>query len=95
MFQDALKKMQAQVEESKKRLETVIVEGKAEGVTVEMTGNRKLRDIKIEDELMDDKDSLQDLLLVATNRALEEAEKVYEAEMASSAQNIMPNFPGM
>jgi DNA-binding YbaB/EbfC family protein len=83
------------VEESKKRLETVIVEGKAEGVTVEMTGNRKLRDIKIEDELMDDKDSLQDLLLVATNRALEEAEKVYEAEMASSAQNIMPNFPGM
>ena len=95
MFQDAIKKMQAQVEESKKRLETVIVEGKAEGVVVEMTGNRKVRDIKIDDELMDDKDSLQDLLLVATNRALEEAEKVYEAEMASSAQNIMPNFPGM
>ncbi|MFZ6051531.1 YbaB/EbfC family nucleoid-associated protein [Halocola ammonii] len=95
MFQDALKKMQAQVEESKKRLESVIVEGKSEGVVVEMTGNRKVRDIKIDDELMDDKDSLQDLLLVATNRALEEAEKVYEAEMASSAQNIMPNFPGM
>lgn len=95
MFQDALKKMQAQVEESKKRLESVIVEGKAEGITVEVTGNRAIRDIKIDDELMDDKESLQDLLLIATNRALEEAEKVYEAEMASSAQNIMPNFPGM
>lgn len=93
MFGDAIKKMQQQVEESKKRLETVVVEGKAEGITVEINGNRKVRDVRIDDAVMDDKESLQDLMLVAMNRALEEAEKVYEAEMASSAQNIMPNFP--
>ena len=100
MFGDMMGKLQemkAQMEESKKRLDNITVEGEAEGglVRVEMTGNRKVRGIHVSPEVMDDSEALEDLLVIAFNRALEKAESVHESEMKGAAQNFLPGMPGM
>jgi nucleoid-associated protein EbfC len=75
--------------ESKVRLANITVEGKAEGVTVVIDGNRKVRDIRIEDAILSDKEDLQDLLVVAVNKAIEAADKANEAEMAAKARDLL------
>lgn len=91
---DKLQGMQQQVEEIKKRLDTITVQGEAEKIVVKINGNRKIQDITIPDNLMDDKEALEDLLITATNRAIELASNLNDTEMASSAKGILPNFPG-
>lgn len=91
---DKLQGMQQQVEEIKKRLETITVQGEAEGIIVKINGNRKIQDITIPQSLMDDQEALEDLLVIATNRAIEVASNLNDTEMASSAKGILPNFPG-
>jgi DNA-binding YbaB/EbfC family protein len=96
MFGDMMNKlqeMQAEVEKSKKRLDSITVEGEAQGVKVIMNGNRKVTEIQLAEELMDDKEALEDLLLTAFNRSLEKADKVNETEMAGAAKGIIPNMP--
>lgn len=89
---DKLQEMQRVVEESKRKLDNISVEGKADGVAVEMNGNRKVKNVRISslDDL--DKEDLEDLLTVAFNRALEQADKIQESEMANSARGIIPGM---
>lgn len=92
-----LNEMKQKVEETKARLDTITVEGEAyEGaVQVIVSGNREVRDIIIADKLLTDKEELQDMLILATNRALEKAEKLNEAEMQGAAQGFLPPGFGM
>lgn len=92
-----LQEMKQQMEEIKKRLDTIHVSEEVEGGKVRVTcnGNKKVIDISIDDSVLSDKDELQDLIILCTNRALEKAEQVNEAEMKGVASSIMPNFPGM
>jgi len=39
-----------------------------------------------------DKEQIEDLTLLAINRALENAEKVYEAEMKNVAKGMLPGM---
>lgn len=87
-----LQAMQGQVEEIKKRLETVIVEGSAEGIVVKINGNRKIQDIHIPEDLLGDKEALEDILILATNRAIEQANNLHDTEMASQARNMLPGL---
>ncbi len=89
-----LQAMQQQVEEIKKRLDTITVYGEAEGVRVTVTGNREVVSTEIPDAVLLDKETTQDLVLTATNRALDQANRINESEMAASAASIMPNIPG-
>lgn len=99
MFGDMMNKlqgMQQQVEEIKKRLDTITVQGEAEGIVVKISGNRKISDITIPTDLMEDKEALEDLLIIATNRAIEVASNLNDTEMASSAKGMLPpGFPGL
>jgi len=102
MFGDLMGKLQdaqKQMEETKKRLDSVFVEAEAEGglVKVKANANRKIVNISISQQLVDekDKDALEDLVLTAVNRALEQAEKVNESEMQNVAMGMMPNIPGI
>ncbi len=63
---------------------------------VTVTGNRKLKSIHIDDSLLsvDAKDELIDLLEMATNKALERAEQVSEAEMKAAGRDFLPGMPG-
>ncbi len=89
-----MQEMQAQVEETKKRLDTITVDGEAmEGkVKVTLNGNRKLVGIHVADSMLNDKEELEDMLAVAFNRALEKAENVNETEMRSAASGLMPGM---
>ena len=91
-----MQEMKQKSEEVKKRLETVSIIGVAEDgqVTAISTGNRKITSIQISEELLadGDKERIEDLTIVAINRALEKAEKVSEAEMAGVAKGILPGF---
>ena len=90
-----LQAMKEQMEESKKRLDNITVEGEAEGglVKVTLTGNRKLKNISIDPTIVDDVEALEDLLLIAFNRAMEKADNVNESEMQGAAKDFLPNMP--
>ncbi len=92
-----LKETQKKIEETKKRLDTVHVEEiSSDGLLkIKISGNRVLKDIKIDEALLADKDQLQDYLILTLNKAIEKATRVNEAELAAVAKEGMPNIPGM
>lgn len=92
---EKLQAMQQKTEDAKQRLDGIIVLGEAPGnsVVVEMTGNRKIKNISLSDEFrMAGKEEQEDLLVIAISKALENAENVFESEMKSVAMGIMPGM---
>ncbi|HYG16088.1 MAG TPA: YbaB/EbfC family nucleoid-associated protein [Bacteroidia bacterium] len=89
-----LNEARQKAEEIKQRLETITVTGEAENgaVKVVATGNKRIKDIIIDDRMMADKEQLQDVLTVAVNRALEQADKVSESEMSAIASQLLPGL---
>lgn len=92
-----LKETQKKVEATKERLNSVIVdEASSDGLLkVTLTANRELKSISIDDSLLEDKDQLEDYLVLTLNKAIEKASKINEAELAAVAKEGMPNIPGM
>jgi nucleoid-associated protein EbfC len=93
-----LQEMQQRMEETKRRLDAINVEAEAGNgaVKITVTANRTVKNISINEELhKGDKEELEDLLVVAMNRALAEAERVNENEMRNAASGMLPGFPGM
>lgn len=92
---EKLQSMQGQMEEIKSRLETITVRGEAENgkVVVHINGNRKITDIHIDSSLVvGEKEELEELLVLATNRAIEQADNVNATEMQTAAMGMMPNL---
>jgi DNA-binding YbaB/EbfC family protein len=92
-----LKETQKKVEETKLRLNNVYVEEKSndEKVAVVLSANREIKSIAIDDSLLEDKEQLEDYLVLTLNKAIEKATSVQEAELAAVAKEGMPNIPGM
>ena len=51
--------------------------------------------LAIDDELLNEKEALEDYLILALNDALEKANQINEAEMAAAAKGGLPDIPGM
>ncbi len=92
-----LKETQKKVEETKKRLDTVLVDQASNDgkLKVTLTANRTLKSITIADDLLEDKEQLEDYLILTLNKAIAKASSVNEAELAAVAKEGMPNIPGM
>jgi|SRR5690606_8456510 len=92
-----LKETQQKVEETKKRLDTVTLSEKSPDdlIQVTITANRALKSIALDPALLQDKDQLEDYLVLYINKAIEQATKINEAELAAVAKEGMPNIPGM
>ncbi|KSA14228.1 YbaB/EbfC family nucleoid-associated protein [Maribacter dokdonensis] len=92
-----LKETQKKVEETKKRLNTVTLEEKSSDslVSVTITANREVKSIVIDDSLLQDKEQLEDYLILTLNKAIQNATNVNETELAAVAKDGMPNIPGM
>ena len=92
-----LKEAQKKIEETKVRLNTVLVDGESSNgkIKVTVTANREIRSINIADDLMSEKEALEDHLIIALNKALEKATAINEAEMAAAAKDGLPNIPGL
>lgn len=92
-----LKETQAKVEATKERLNSVYIdETSSDGLLkITVTGNRAIKSIDISEDLLQDKEQLEDYLILALNKAIEKAGNVHEAEVAAVAKEGMPNIPGM
>ena len=92
-----LKEAQAKIEETKARLNTIFVDGESGNgkVVVTASANREIKNIAIDDELLNDMEELEDYLIIALNDALKKAGEINEAEMAAAAKDGLPDIPGM
>ena len=92
-----LKETQQKVEATKKRLDTVLIDEKSTDglLQVTLTANRTIKNISINEELLADKEMLEDYLVNVLNNAIEKATNVNETDLAAVAKEGMPNIPGM
>ena len=85
-----LQEMQAQMEEIKQRLDALRIDGESANVKVTVNGSGQVMDISGGDGM--DKEELMDHIILASNKALEQANKTKELEMAQSARGILPGM---
>ncbi|KAA1246138.1 YbaB/EbfC family nucleoid-associated protein [Aquimarina sp. RZ0] len=92
-----LKETQKKVEETKKRLDTVLVDEHSTDalLSITITANREIKKIVIADELLNDKEQLEDYLILTINKAIAKATQVNETEIAAVAKEGMPDIPGL
>jgi len=92
-----LKETQQKVEATKERLNTIFITEKSSDnlLEVSISANRTIKSIQIDDCLLRDKEQLEDYLILTLNKAIEQATKVNETELAAVAKEGMPNIPGM
>ena len=92
-----LKETQEKVKATKERMNTVILEEQSPDslLKVRITANRTIKSITIDDSLLEDKDQLEDYLILTLNKAIEKATTINETELAAVAKEGMPNIPGM
>ena len=92
-----LKESREKVEATKKRLDSVsLKEASQDGLMeVVLTANREIKEIRIDDQLLEDKDQLTDYLVITLNKALKKAGEVHDAELSAVAREGMPDLPGM
>lgn len=86
-------KMQADLAKTQTKLEETIYEGKSNGIVVKMNGKNECQSIEIPEELMDDREMLQDLLLIAFNNANEMIAEDRENQLGGITSGL--NIPGM
>jgi len=92
-----LKEARERVAETKERLKTVTLQEVSEdgAVTVVVSASREIREIHIDDALLNDKEQLTDYLVITLNRALDKAREIHDTELAAVAKEGMPNIPGL
>ena len=84
-----LKETQKKVEETKARLNTVYVDQKSNDnlLHVTLTANREIKSITIDESLLQDKEQLEDYLILTLNKAIEKATQVHETEVAAVSKD--------
>ena len=92
-----IKEVQEKTEATKQRLETVYIDEKSSDGLLEASISvaGKVKAIRIDDELLEDKEQLEDYLILTLNKALEQAKNNYDAELAAVAKEGMPDIPGL
>ena len=90
-------KMQRQMEEGQRELETKEFTAKAGGGAVEVTvsGKKEILSIKLSEEVVDpdDIETLQDIIIAATNEALKQAEEANNELMGKMTGGLGGGFP--
>ena len=94
-----VKEMQTRLKEAQDNLEKIIAHGEAGAGMVKATvnGKKKLISIDIDPNILasSEKILVQDLVVAAVNKALDEAEVRAKEELKKSTEGILPNIPGL
>ena len=88
-FQSRMKEIQEEVKN-----QTFSASAGGDLVTVEVKGSMELVAVHIRDGAEEDKDMLEDLIVIATNRALQEAQNHMQSQMGQLTAGL-PIPPGM
>jgi DNA-binding protein YbaB len=96
---DKLMAAQGKAEEIKKRLDTISVFGEVEGgaIKVTATANKAITSIAITDDFHASatKEELEELLQVAVNKALAQADQVSASEMQAATKEMLGGLGGL
>ena len=94
-----VKEMQTRLKEAQDNLEKIIVHGEAGAGMVKATvnGKKKLIFIDIDPTILSTSEKIlvQDLVVAAVNKAMDEAEVRAKEELKKSTEGILPNIPGL
>lgn len=88
-------KMQSELTKIEEELNEKIYVGKSsDNVVVKISGRGEVQEVKIAEELMnpDDREMLQDMLLIAFNDAMEQSFKEKEQKLGNATNGL--NIPG-
>ncbi|MDT8325056.1 MAG: YbaB/EbfC family nucleoid-associated protein [Bacteroidota bacterium] len=91
-----LQNRMAEAQQKLRELETTAEVGGGM-VRVTMNGKQEVRKISIEKSVVtpDDVELLEDLILSAVNKAIDQSQKMAKEEMGSATAGLMPNIPGL
>lgn len=96
---DKIFEAQQKAEEIKKRLDNISVTGEAENgaIKVVASANKTIKSIEIKDDFFKEteKEQLEELLLVALNKAFEQAENISKSETAAMTQEMLGSMGGL
>lgn len=90
-----LQEMKQRADEAKEKLDhaTININGAGGDIKIEITGNRKIKNITIDAALQHgDKEELEEQLLVTLNKAIEAADRMNEEEMKNAAGGLLPGM---
>ena len=90
-----LQEMKQKADEIKDKLDdiTLNVDGAGGDIKIEITGNRKNKNIKIAPALQHgSKEELEEQLTVTINKAIEAADKLNEEELKKAAGGLLPGL---
>ena len=93
-----VKEMQEKMREVQENLVHIQATGEAGGGMVKaiVNGKKQLLKLEVDDSLVkpEDKDILNDLIVAAVNKAMEEAEVKAKEEIQRNTEGVLPNIPG-
>lgn len=96
---DKLMQAQQMAEEIKKRLDNISVSAEVEAgkIKITSTANKRITGVSIDPDFLKSADSeeLEDLLLTAMNKVLEQADNVNQTEMQAATRNMMGGLGGL
>ncbi|MGZ3874148.1 MAG: YbaB/EbfC family nucleoid-associated protein [Mucilaginibacter sp.] len=96
---DKILQAQQKAGEVKQRLDAITVSGTAEAgkIIVTANGNKVIQSVSIDDEFFKeaDKEQLEELLVIAINKTMEQADNVSQSEMAAMTKDMFGGLGGL
>lgn len=93
-----VKEFQIRLKDAQGNLNTIIESGESGAgmVRVTVNGLKQVVRLEIDPDLIrpDDREMLQDLVVAATNKALENVEPKIKAHLQKATEGLLPNIPG-
>ena len=95
-----VKEFQSRMKDAQDSLSTITAEGESGAglVKVQVSGAKQVLTLQIDPDLLksaDDREMLQDLIVAAVNKALENVEPKIREHLKKSTEGLLPNIPGL
>ena len=92
-----MKETQEKVAQTKKRLDTIFIDEQSTDqlLKVSISANNQIKSVSIDDALLQDKEQLEDYLILVINKAIEKATAGHQTEIDAVSKMDLPMIPGM